>query len=85
MTATVREKPEGNPAIVVGRLQAVKLKPPDYVALIERQDINTAHQGRHIELLISPPAVDRILALCSILDTLRFTVSQGKIVDVGKT
>jgi hypothetical protein len=73
---------EGKTAIIVGKLQAVKLNPPDYVALIERQDINTCHQHRHIELLVSPPAVDKILAAERILETLRFTIAKGKIVDV---
>jgi hypothetical protein len=75
---------EGKTATIVGKLQAVRLNPPDYVALIERQDINTCHQHRHIELLVSPSAVDKILAAERILETLRFTIAQGKIVDVEK-
>jgi hypothetical protein len=84
LTATLREKSEGNPAIIVGKLQAVRLNPPDYIALIEREDIDTVHQHRHLELLVNPSVVDRILAADGILETLRFTVSQGKIVDVAK-
>ena len=62
----------------------MRLNPPDYVALIEREDVDTVYQHRHLELLVDPSAVDRILALGSILEALRFTVSRGKIVDVTK-
>ena len=78
------KKAEENPVVIVGKLQGMKLDPPDYIALIERQDIDTLHQHRNIELLVDPSTVDKILAANRVLETLRFTISQGKIVNVAK-
>lgn len=67
-----------------GHLERLSLCAPPiaYIAAIERLDINTVHQHRHIELQVAPSAVDSILALNGILQPLIFTVKDGRIVAV---
>jgi hypothetical protein len=65
-----------------GRLEGLTLRAPNYIAVIERLDIDTVHQHRHIELRVAPSAVDTILALNGTLNPLLFTVKDGRIVNV---
>lgn len=71
-------------ASVLGRLERLALNTPHYIAAIERLDIDTIHQHRHLELQVAPAAVDKILELNGTLDPLVFTVKDGKIVDVRR-
>jgi len=68
-----------------GRLEELTLRAPNYIAAIERLDIDTVHQHRYIELQVAPSAVDTILALNGTLDPLLFTVKDGRVVNVTHT
>jgi hypothetical protein len=70
---------------IVGVLEHLTLIPSgDYVAWVYRRDVTTAHQGRHVELLVTPAAIDGILAMKGTLDQLIFKVTDGKIVSVRR-
>ena len=71
-------------ASVLGRLERLVLNRSYYIAAIERLDVNTVHQHRHIELHVAPSAVDAILSLNGTLEPLLFMVKEGKIVDVRR-
>ena len=70
---------------ILGNLEILTRTPSgDYVAAIERHDVNTCVQHRHIELTVAPAAVDAIIALKGALEPLTFTVKEGKIIQVDR-
>lgn len=73
----------GDGTTVLGKLGTLKRMPNgDYVATIERLDVDTCVQHRHIELTVAPTAVDAIIALERTLEPLVFVVKEGKIIKV---
>ena len=72
-------------ASILGRLERLALNTPHYIAAIERLDIDTIHQHRHIELQVAPSAVDAILSLNGTLEPLIFVIRDGLIVDVKRS
>ena len=72
-------------ATILGKLETLTRAPSgDYVAVIERHDVDTCVQHRHIELTVAPAAVDAIIALKGALEPLTFTVKDGKIIQVSR-
>lgn len=71
-------------ASVLGRLERLVLNTPHYIAAIERLDVNTVHQHRHVELQVAPSAVDAILSLNGTLQPLIFVVRDGQVIDVKR-
>lgn len=73
----------GDGTTVLGKLETLERMPNgDYVATIERLDVDTYVQHRHIDLTVAPTAVDAIIALEKTLEPLVFAVKEGKIIQV---
>jgi hypothetical protein len=53
-----------------------------HLAIIERVDIDTVHENRHVELEVAPQAVDKILDVKGEGKTFEFTVRNAVIIDV---
>jgi hypothetical protein len=71
-------------ASILGRLERLALNTPHYIAAIERLDIDTIHQHRHLELQVAPAAVDKILGLNGTLEPLIFIIRDGQVIDVKR-